>query len=358
MLWCQLHSLLPVLRLLPSLTMVAAQVTMERRYGAIPRDIYHLPKRMALDEWDRLTGYAAYVRKLYVVQPPHLRPKDITAESWTLIVQAFGNRPLLPNLRTLEWNTDQRDTEFAGLTAFLAPTLENLTVFCNAHSPWESTLLEPAWRSRVDQFIPEIPRRVPRLVNFSFHCGALHPDCVVGPLSLNHPHSLRALTLAADYRAGPLSHFSITAMARFTTVEYLNFRLAVADIPLADLLPKLELDKLDHLFLSPTGGPGANLAYGLFASVNLRILDLNNVQYTGAAALRRMVTAHARSFPRLGVYKCWLSYQHVQSLPEPHASLSELFRPLLGLRAVDLSFEAPVPTLWRTCLYVCYVLCT
>ncbi|OSD04118.1 hypothetical protein PYCCODRAFT_1466540 [Trametes coccinea BRFM310] len=338
LLWRQLHSLFPLLRLLPSLSMVEEQVIMECRYGAIPRNIYQLPLDMPDEDWGRLTSYAAYVQKLYHTQPAHRRPRDITAQTWTLILREFSNRPLLPNLRVLKWDAEEVDTEFAAITAFLPPSLKSLSIGCIARPSWhvDPSELKHAWKTQLNNLISELPNRVPQLSSISISCGIIDPNYIVQTLSLNQPCSLRAMALSAPHDAPPLNLCALKAVARFTTVESLDFALQIAKMPRAELPARLELDGLVSFLLNPIGGPGIgiNPAYEVFSSANLRKLHLNNVRYTGDAALRRMSTAWARSFPRLEVFRLWIAYADMQPLPEPQSSLSDVLGPLLGIGTI------------------------
>ncbi|KAI9061692.1 hypothetical protein FKP32DRAFT_1677895 [Trametes sanguinea] len=336
-LWRQLHSLFPLLRLLPSLFMIQEQVIMESRYGAIPSDIYQLPLDMPTEHWDRLTNYAAYVRRLYYTDPAHRRLRDITAETWKLILRTFSDRPLLPNLQILKWSVEEADTEFAALAAFLPPSLESLSLECIARPSWNVDIseLECAWRTQLDILVPELPSRTPRLTSISVFCGIIDPGHVVQTLSTNHPRSLRAMKLSSPHDGPSLDLASLMALARFTTVESFEFGLRLGSTPPVGLPPKLELDSLVSLLLNPRGREvGINPAYEVFSSANLRKLHLNNVNYTGDAALRRMSTAWAQCFPRLEEFRLWIAYAVGEPLPVPQSSFSQLLGPLLGITSI------------------------
>ncbi|KAI9061690.1 hypothetical protein FKP32DRAFT_1686970 [Trametes sanguinea] len=309
MLWRQLRGIFPLLRLLPSLIMV--QDLMGWFGGQESQFVYHLPAHMLPGEWARLSSYAIYVRELYHVRPVPIRPGNITEQTWTLLLRAFGNRPLLPNLQVLKWDAEEAHTELAALDILLCPSLEQLSIKCTTPS------------------------------SMCAHV-ARDPDAMIQLLSLSHPQSLRELcSSACESRHIHLQ--SLKALPRFTTIKSLGLCLTIADIPQADLPPKLELDNLESLSLYslPAHGVGLNPAYDVFASTNLRTLDIWRVQYISDAALQRMSSAWARSFPCLEVFECSIGFPAMQDsdsdseteppLPSP-APLTSLLEPLLDLR--------------------------
>ncbi|KAI9061691.1 hypothetical protein FKP32DRAFT_917164 [Trametes sanguinea] len=289
---------------------------------------------MLPEEWTQMARYAVYVRTLYNRLAAPLSSKHISSDSWRIIRRDFTDRPILPNLRVLDWTAGEANTDFAALVAFLSPSLKDLTIDCAVGAVRNGTPsgLEEGWIAQMTNLVSELSKRVPALVSLSVICNNLSPGIVIQPLSLRHPPSLRRLSLAAYYNAR-LGLEGLKAMSCFTTVESLTLSLAFADIPQTDLPSRIELNSLVSLRLSSsTRDVGIKPVYDIIASPNLRELHIGNAHCAGDAAFRRMSAAWARSFPSLEVLDCWVAFADVEPPPEPCSSLSSLLRPLSGLR--------------------------
>ncbi|KAI0323759.1 hypothetical protein GY45DRAFT_531602 [Cubamyces sp. BRFM 1775] len=325
-LWRQLESLLPFFILLPSFTKV--QENVEQPFGWTSRDIFHLPDHLSLYEWARLRKYAAYVRILYFSSPPAVKPQDLTPESWTSLKVLFGDRPVFPNLRVLQWGAEWPDTELPGIAHFLSPTVDLLLLSCCTHPHQRFLEYGPKWQALLPQIIRTICERATGLSHLMTCMGQLNASELVTTLSLNHPPTFRGLTLYGQYETPPLSLSSFMDLARITSLETLTINVPVDCSSRIALPSALDLPNLRHLRI-PIHRESCP-AYDIITSARLQSLHIHHMEYSSVSYLRQVCSIWARSFPNLEVLSFWLTPTESQG-GAPTCSLLAAISPLLDL---------------------------
>ncbi|KAH9902406.1 hypothetical protein C8Q73DRAFT_670088 [Cubamyces lactineus] len=317
---------MPLFIFLPSCKKV--QENVEQPFGWTPRDIFHLPDHLSSYEWKRLRKYAAYVRILYHSSPPALKPRDLTAESWTSMRILFGDRPILPNLRVLQWGAEWPDTELPGITHFLSPTVDLLLLSCCTHPHQRFLEYGPRWQALLPGTIKTICERAISLSQLMTCMGQLNACELVTTLSLYHPPTFRGFTLYGQYETPPLSLPSFVDLAGFVGLEKLTISVPVDCSSGTSLPPALDLPNLKHLRF-PIHRESCP-AYNVIASTRLQSLHIDHMEYSSVTYLRHVCSAWARSFPNLEVLSLWLTPTESQ-YGVPTRSLLAAITPLLDL---------------------------
>ncbi|KAL7280560.1 hypothetical protein ACG7TL_005493 [Trametes sanguinea] len=330
-LWRQLHDVFPLLRLLPSLYQVQENVPSGRRYGPISLDIYHLPDEVPQSEYDRLLQYAPYVRRLYALSPATtpFRRAEITEEGWVSVIRALGDQPLLPNLGTLHWLMERPAEELPQITTLLSPSIKILKLFCHVDLEQEQRLAEvqEAWKPYLQRLIEALPQRVPELIDLGFYTEDLDTRLVLEPLSLNHPPSLRTLSLSNSPQCTSIAFDppGLLPLTRFATIQSLTLTLSLADLVVDGRTPEIRLDNLTELRIPYH--PGHSCALNAIASSSLRELEVSGLQCFIPSTFQNISSEHVER-----VASRW--------------PISTLLQPLLALprmRKVWIAFTSWLP---------------
>ncbi|KAI0656461.1 hypothetical protein C8Q70DRAFT_935681 [Cubamyces menziesii] len=328
-LWRQLESLMPFFILLPSFKKV--QENVEQPFGWTSRDIFHLPDHLSAYEWERLSKYASYVRILYLSGPPALKSQDLTPESWTSMKVLFGDRPIFPSLRVLQWGAEWPDTELPGIAHFLSPTVDLVLLSCCTHPHQRFLEYGPRWQALLPHTIKTICERATSLSHLTTCMGQLNASELITTLSLYHPPNFRGLTLYGQYETPPLSLSSFMDLARIVGLERLTIKVPVDCSSGALLPPALDFPSLRHLRI-PIHRENCP-AYDIIASPRLQSLHIHHMEYSSVAYLRRVCSAWVHSFPNLEVLSFWLTPTESQD-GVPTRSLLTAISPLLNLRHI------------------------
>ncbi|OSD05258.1 hypothetical protein PYCCODRAFT_1220267 [Trametes coccinea BRFM310] len=342
-LWRQLPELLPVFRLLPSLQKVQKNVKVRGRPGG---NIYDLTEDVSPGDWDRLCHYAARVRDLYHVDPPSTSREhgDITDDSWKAIARLLAGRPLFPNLHSLDWWAFEPEPDFTRLGMVLAPSIEILSINCNSPHGSPSSI----WEAPLQALIDSIPRSVPQLLDICFSIDTLDIQCVLIPLSHNHPRSLRHLQIISmpDLPTPTIDNTAAAlALARFASLESLALVTPkFGSVSAADVSRGVRLDNLVklHIWCTPGNFPRP---IDMFTSANLRTLMLRWPCPDDLATFRDACATWARNFPKLETFECYVtSYvEHPADAQWPISTAFEAMLSLRQLRSVRLILFATVP---------------
>lgn len=216
----------------------------------------------------------------------------------------FGNEPVFPNLRNLQWGAQRPETELPGILHFLSPTVEKLLLSCcTGHRPFE----EPGivWRALLPKVVEEICKRATRLSHLTVCLGHMDGSELLTVLSLSHPPTLRGLNLHAQYETPPVSLSSFMSLARIEDLEHLILYASVECDSTTSLPSALDMPRLRRLRI-PIYRETCP-AYGIITSARLQSLHIHHMEYSSIAYLQRTCATWARSFPNLEVFSCWLT---------------------------------------------------
>ncbi|KAI9062613.1 hypothetical protein FKP32DRAFT_814058 [Trametes sanguinea] len=328
-LWSQLYSSLPLFRVLPTLCKAEENVVVRGFEGG---SLYHLQDADVNPyHWDRIRTYAGYVRELYDCgalssQPVH---GDITEESRTTILRLLDGRPLFPNLQLLNCWIIQPETDLARAAITLSPSLRRVAITCDlARCP--NALRQPsAWKGPLQLLIDELPERVPQLFDLHFNLNNLELECVIIPLSIHHPSTLRRLSLFNHQSVPNVGESGLLALTRLTALEELSISLNIDPDTARRMSHPVKLDFLASLTIYHP--PDPNSVFHMLTSVELRSLTLPDIYYRDLLTFQSYCTMWRQSFPQLESFACDLWTLDVELDDVPLWPLSSAFEKLLSL---------------------------
>ncbi|CDO72174.1 hypothetical protein BN946_scf184970.g26 [Trametes cinnabarina] len=261
--------------------------------------------------------------------------------SWSSIKQLFGDSPIFPNLRKMEWQVVEADFELGTYLHLFTPSLRTVVINCRIafqQIPLTQQYTD-TWSARLRSLTHDLSSRVPQLTELTFcYGGSLTTAQFSVPISLAHFPSLRSLTLSGPTR-NELDIHDLCPLSQLSGLESLtlgaNLTFAKQDGP-GSLNPvPMTFPHLRNLvFFSPC--PASSPFLVIFAAPELHSLQFN---IRGAFGdLRHKCIAWPRLFPSMAFITIYSSntqpeYGEAPSSGEPE-SIASLFAPLLQLHGI------------------------
>ncbi|KAM5541560.1 hypothetical protein V8D89_004750 [Ganoderma adspersum] len=307
-LWRRLRSLLPLL----GLSSCYGEAQIRLKMARLTIHSY---------AWCRLCGYAGYVEELDAIHAEY--PLDPSI--WHALRHLTRGRPLLPNLRDLQWRITS--AQCTALAYLISPSLRQLDLHFSPPQGPLSPIERLEWAFAL--WMPlSLTLPIPRLTHVSLSYSGFHSPTLLFPISkLGSLQSFR-LHVDCDAPGAPLPASALSLFLNTESLEHLDLNCELAVF--SEGYCKRDVKAFTNLrSLCILHGPGSDSLYPSFAFPTLTRLTIHRYRDVTLMDFHATCAIWAQHFPTLQSFSCELASTITVPL-----RLADAISPLLRLRNI------------------------